>query len=238
MQLAGKRIVIIGGSSGLGLATAKLAAEMGARVVIAARTRERLERAAAEIGGEVEAHTVDVTREEQLKELFARLGEFDHIATPGNRGARGPFLELDTAVARAGFDSKFWGQYNAAKYAAPHLRPGGSIVLFACAYSQRPARGAVPQAAINAAVEGLGRALAVELAPIRVNVVSPGFIDTPLHDSLPEEQRRARYEEAARTLLVRRVGRAEEVAEAVLYLMSNSFTTGTTLYVDGGTMLR
>jgi NAD(P)-dependent dehydrogenase (short-subunit alcohol dehydrogenase family) len=238
VELAGKRIVIIGGSSGLGLATAKAAVALGAAVVIGGRSRERLEQAQAEIGGEVEAFTLDIAQEDQVRSFFERVEWLDHLATPGNRGVRGPFLELDSAAARAGFDSKFWGQYNAAKYAAPRLSPGGSIVLFAGAFSQRPAKGSATQSAINSAVEGLARALAVELAPLRVNAVSPGLVDTPLHAGMPAKERQAMYAAAAGRLPVGRIGRSEDVAQTVLYLMANGFTTGSTIYVDGGATMR
>jgi len=150
----------------------------------------------------------------------------------------GPFLKMDTVKARAAFDSKFWGQYHAARYGAPHIRNGGSIIFFAGIWSQRPVPGGSVVTAINSAVEGLGRALATELAPIRVNTVSPGIVDTPIWSGMAEEEKEAMFKGIAATLPVGRVGRPEEIAQTVLYLMSNGFTTGNTLYVDGGATLR
>ncbi len=238
MKLQGEKVVIIGGSSGIGLATAKAAAAQGAQVIIASRSEEKLRKATAEIKGKVEPFPVNTLEESSVKALFGRVGEFDHLATPGSEAAWGPFLEMDLGAAKSGFDSKFWGQYLAAKYAAPKIRQGGSITLFSGAYSQRPGRGATLLSAINSAVEGLGRALAVELSPIRVNVVSPGLVDTPIYSGMPEEKRKAMFNAVAGASLVKRIGKPEDIAETVLYLMNNGYTTGSTLYIEGGIMLR
>jgi NAD(P)-dependent dehydrogenase (short-subunit alcohol dehydrogenase family) len=238
MELQGKKVVIIGGSSGIGLATAKAAAAEGAEVVIASRSEEKLRKATAEIKGKVESIPVNTLEESSVKALFERVGALDHLATPGSEAAWGPFLDMELGAAKSGFDSKFWGQYLAAKYGGPKIRQGGSITLFSGAYSQRPGRGATLLCAINSAVEGLGRALAVELSPIRVNVVSPGLVDTPIYSGMPEEKRKAMFNAVAGANLVKRIGKPEDIAETVLYLMSNGYTTGSALYVEGGIMLR
>jgi NAD(P)-dependent dehydrogenase (short-subunit alcohol dehydrogenase family) len=238
VSLADQRLVIIGGSSGMGLATAKAAVAQGALVVIAGRSQEKLAQAKAAIGGPVEARPLDIRDEAAIKAFFAWVGAFDHLTTTGSSAQRGPFLTRDTAAVRADFDSKFWGQYLAAKYGAPQIRPGGSIVLFSGIFSQRPESGVSSHAAINSAIEGLARALAVELAPIRVNAVSPGFVDTPMFSPMDPAQKEAMFRAYAAAALVKRVGRPEDVAQTVLYLMSNPFTTGSTLYVDGGYILR
>jgi NAD(P)-dependent dehydrogenase (short-subunit alcohol dehydrogenase family) len=238
MILKGKRIVIIGGTSGIGLATAKAAAARGARVVIGSRHADGIEKAKKEIGAAAEGHILDVTEEAKIKAFFDWAGSFDHLTIPGSSIQGGPFLSLDINTARADFDSKFWGQYLAAKYGAPRLRAGGSIVLFAGMWSQRPPAKVSTIAAINGAIEALARALAVELAPIRVNAVSPGLIDTPIYSGMPTAQKEAAFKGFAAAAPVQRVGRPEEVAQTVLYLMTNTFTTGSTLYVDGGYLLR
>ncbi|MCK9375727.1 MAG: SDR family oxidoreductase [Syntrophobacterales bacterium] len=239
MLLTGKRIVIIGGSSGMGLATAKAAVAAGARVVIASRSREKLEKALREIGDDTEALTLDIRDEAALRGFFKKVGAFDHLTTPGNEAAGGPFLTRETAAVRADFDSKFWGQYLAAKYGAPFIRPGGSMVFFAGIYSQRPSPGVSGVAAINSALEGLARGLAVELAPIRVNAVSPGLVDnTPIFDAMPKDVRDEMFQHYAAATPLNRAGQPEEIAQTVLYLMTNTLTTGTTLYVDGGYTLR
>jgi NAD(P)-dependent dehydrogenase (short-subunit alcohol dehydrogenase family) len=238
MRFQGQRIVIIGGSSGMGLATAKMAAAEGATVVIASRSEGKLQQAKAQIQGKVEVFTVDVTDEESVKGFFARVGEFNHLATPGNEAAMGRFLDLDTQMARSAFDSKFWGQYRAAKYGAPKIQAGGSVTFFAGIWSQRPVIGGSVVTAINSAIEGLGRALALELAPIRVNTVSPGIVDTPIYSAMAPEKREAMFKEAAGSVPAKRIGKPAEVAQTVLYLMSNAYSTGNTLYVDGGATLR
>ncbi len=238
MKIEGKKIVIIGGGSGMGLATAKVAAAGGASVIIASRSEEKLRKAKNEIDGDVNIITIDTVDEESVKGFFEKVGEFDHLATPGSEAAMGPFLELDTSTARKAFDSKFWGQYHAAKYGARKIRGGGSITFFAGIWSQKPVPGSSVITAINSAIEGLGRALAMELAPIRVNTISPGIVDTPIYSSMTPAAREAMFKEAASSIPLKHIGRAEEIAHTVLYLMSNGYTTGSTLYVDGGATLR
>lgn len=238
MRFEGQRIVIIGGSSGMGLATAKMAAAEGAIVVIGSRSEEKLRQAKAQIRGKTEVLTMNIMDEESVKAFFDQVGKFDHLTTPGSEAAMGRFLELDTKTARAAFDSKFWGQYQAAKYGAPKIRAGGSITFFAGIWSQRPVPEGSVITAINSAVEGLGRALATELAPIRVNTISPGIVDTAIYSGMPSGEKEAMFKEVAASIPAGRIGRPEDIAQTVLYLMSNGFTTGSTLYVDGGATLR
>jgi NAD(P)-dependent dehydrogenase (short-subunit alcohol dehydrogenase family) len=234
MSLKDKKVVIIGGSSGIGLASAKAAAEAGAYVLIAGRSQEKLHTALAEIEGEAEGRPLDVTREAEVEEFFARIGAVDHLVTTAATGAVGPFLELESAAVQRVFAGKFWGQYYAARYAAPCIKVGGSITMFAGVASEKPLPGLVAYAAVNGAVEGLCRTLAVELAPLRVNCVSPGIVMTPVYDGMPEGERQAMFESLAGKLPVKRVGRPEDIAQTVLYLMQNGYTTGTVISVDGG----
>ena len=132
------------------------------------------------------------------------MGQFDHLTTPGSSVHGGPFLSLDVATAQADFQSKFWGQYLAAKYGAPKIRPGGSIVFLSGVWSQRPPAGVATVSAINGAIESLARGLAVELAPIRVNAVSPGLIDTPIFSGMPVAQKEALFKGFAAVAPVRR----------------------------------
>ena len=238
MNFQGKKVVIIGGSSGIGLATARAAAAEGAEVLLASRSEEKLRKARESISGKVDVFVVDAGKEESVKTLFEKGGKFDHLFTPGSEGVRGPFLSLDPQAARTAFDSKFWGQYFAAKYGAPKIRPGGSITFMAGAFSQRPGPGTAVLAAINSAIEGLGRALAVELSPLRVNVVSPGLVDTPNFSKMPPDQRSALFKTVADSIPAHRIGTPEDIAQTVLYLMGNGYTTGHTLFVDGGMTLR
>lgn len=222
----------------MGLATAQMAAAEGADVYIGGRSEDKLRQARAQIRGKVDLIPVNIMDEESVKAFLEKIGEFDHLTTPGSEAVLGKFLDLDISAAKRAFDSKFWGQYRAAKYAAPKIREGGSITFFAGIWSQRPIFGAAPVAAINSAIEGLGRALAVELAPIRVNTVSPGIVDTPLYSGMEPGKRKAMFQGIAASVPARRVGRPEDIAQTVLYLMANGYTTGSTLYVDGGATLR
>lgn len=235
MTLADQRIVITGGTSGIGLAAARALAAQGARLVVASRSPERLAAAAAELGPDAEAVPLDVTDEAAVDAFFEQVGPFDHlVTTAGEQALDAPVLQLDTAVARRLFDVKYWGQYHAARHGAPRLRPGGSITLFSAWLARKPTAGFPTYAAIDGAIESLARVLALEIAPLRVNVVSPGVIDTPLYDNLPADLRRDVLAGVAAELPVKRIGTPEDVAKAVLYLIGNGFSTGAVVDVDGG----
>jgi NAD(P)-dependent dehydrogenase (short-subunit alcohol dehydrogenase family) len=162
------------------------------------------------------------------------LAEFQHARAPLCLDELGRKLEIESSAVRSVFESKFWGQYYAARYGATGIRPGGSITMFAGVASVKPLPGLVAYAAVNGAVEGLCRTLAVELAPLRVNVISPGIVVTPAYAAMPEQEREAMFQLLADKLPVKRVGRPEDVARTVLYLMQNGYSTGTVNYVDGG----
>ncbi len=231
MLLQKKRVVLIGGSSGIGLATAKAAIQEGGEVVIASRSKEKLEKTLQEIPQSITTFSLDASKESEVCAFFSKIGSFDHLVTTISSSLPGSCVESDALLAQESFQSKFWGQYYAVKYGAPHLRKGGSIVLFSGVYGTRPVMNTAIMSSINSAIEGLGRALAVELSPLRVNVVCPGAIDTPRLASLRGNN--ASFEH----LLTKRIGTPEEAAQAVLYLLSNGYTTGTTLCIDGGYLL-
>ncbi|WP_379147640.1 SDR family oxidoreductase [Paenibacillus sp. sgz500992] len=235
-MLTGQKVVIVGGSSGIGLETARRAAAEGAEIVIASRSRHKLEQAKSAIGtgAKVTSHILDVTDEEQMRLFFEQTGTFDHLVVSAAETSGGPFLATPTSTARSLFENKFWGQYYAAKYAAPMLNPNGSITLFSGVVAFKSMVGSSMLGAVNAAVANLGRTLALELAPLRVNIVSPGIIDTPSRAGMAEDSRNAFYSSTAAKLPVQRVGTAADVAEGVLYLIHNGFTTGTVLHIDGG----
>lgn len=230
-----KRIVIIGGSAGIGLATAKTLAGLGARVVIASRSQARLDAAMAQIGDGTEGRRLDVTDPRAIENFFDTVGPFDHLATTAAIGAVGMFLEIDPATVRTHIESKLWGQYFAARFGAPKLSAGGSITLFSGVVSRKPLRGATTAALAAGAIESFTRVLALELAPIRVNCVTPGITQTEVwSDLLTEARAREHLEHIGSALPVGRVGRADDVARAVVYLMSNGFATGSVIDVDGG----
>jgi NAD(P)-dependent dehydrogenase (short-subunit alcohol dehydrogenase family) len=238
MTLANKTIVILGGSSGIGLATAKAAKAEGARVVITGRSRERLEAARSELGGEVQAVSLNAADEQGTQSLFEDLKTVDHIFVTAATVTLGGGLARTTEALRLGMDTRFWGSIYAAKYGAPKMTAGGSITFTSgtSAWRPIPGSGGVGSASCGA-VEALARSLAVDLAPIRVNTIAPGLIDTPLIADVLGEAAGAIIASEAKRLPVRRVGSGEDIAEAVLFLMKNGFTTGITLTVDGGRTL-
>lgn len=173
----------------------------------------------------------------ELRTFFSKVGEFDHLVVTAGEGAMGHFSELPVATVKEAFDSKFWGQYITVKSALPYLNNKSSITLTSGVYGLRPPQGASTLAAINSAVEGLVRGLSVDLAPIRVNVVSPGIVDTPLYAGMPPEQRNGMYSSIAQQLPVGRVAQPEDIAATYVYLAKNGFTTGTSVLIDGGAHL-
>jgi NAD(P)-dependent dehydrogenase (short-subunit alcohol dehydrogenase family) len=240
MTLFGKRIVVLGGTSGIGFATAEMAAREGAAMVVVSSRREKVDRAVARLPQGTEGYTIDLSNEEHVRDFFTHLGAFDHLAfTAGELVQPGPGSLSKTNVeqARHAFDLRFWGAFMAAKYGSSQIRPGGSIVLTSGTAGRRPHKGGTVGAAILGAVEALTRALAVELAPIRVNAVCPGPVRTEMWMSLPEEDREATFRGIGQALPVGRVGEAHDLAHAYLYLMREGFSTGQVIIVDGGTTL-
>lgn len=235
MSLNGKRVVILGGSSGIGLATAQAAARNGASVVIASSRKARMEEALAILPPGATGHTLDLANEQAVKMFFGGLDPFDHLVfTAGETLKLGPLGSTDIAAARDFFGLRFWGAYMAAKYGSGNIRQGGSIVFTSGLAGLRPRSGWSLGASVCSAIEGLTRALAVELAPIRVNVVAPGMVRTPLWANVPEADRKVLFQQTGEKLPVRHVGEAQEVAEAYLYLMQQTYGTGHVLIVDGG----
>ena len=238
MSLTGKRVVVLGGASGIGLAVAEAAAREGAMPVVVSRDQLRVEAAVASLPGGAQGFTADVRDEAAVQSLFGRIGPFDHLVfTAGEALQLGPLAELSLAAGRQFFETRYWGAVTAAKYGAPLLRTGGSIVFSSGAAGARPQSGWAIGASICTAMEGLTRALAVELAPIRVNLVIPGFVRTPLWRNLPEADREAIFAAAGAKLPVGRVGEAAEVADAYVFLMKQGFATGQNVVVDGGGVL-
>lgn len=238
MALSGQRVVIIGGSSGMGLAAARAAAAAGAAITIASSDQGRLKAALAELPDTCDGTVVNTRDETDVAALFARVGELDHLVyTAGDTMRPQPLAGLTLDAAREPFEVRFWGAVAAVKHATPLIRPGGSIVLTSGTVAVRPAPGAGIAAGLAAATEGLTRGLAAELAPIRVNAVRPGAIRTPLWDLVPEPQRSALFAALAEKTLTKSIGEADQIAAAHLYLMENRFVTGTVLTVDGGAII-
>lgn len=237
-NLKDKKVVIIGGSSGIGLATAKLAVSKGSKVIIVSSNQSRIDKALQEIGNESVGYATDVTNEEQMKNLFEKIGSFDHlIFTAGENLILSNVEDTSLETARNYFDIRFWGAFTAVKYAAPYISAAGSIVLTSGIASNRPNKGWALGASICSAMEGFSRAMAMELAPIRVNIVSPGVIKTELWNNISESDREAMYTNISNTLPVKRVGEAKDIAKTFVYLLEQEYGTGQTLIIDGGTSL-
>ena len=239
--LRGSRVVVIGGTRGIGFATAAAALAAGAEVSIASRSaasvasaRRRLE---ADSARTVAGEAVDVTDRAAVRAFLAAHAPLDHLCLPGSQAYRATFDELDEQAARAFFDSKFWGPFLAVHDARPHLRRGGSVVLYSGAASRRPLPGYVVGAAIDGAMDALTRSLAGTLGGdgVRVNCISPGIVETDVTRlNRTEEEFRTWCEHHAARLPVGRIGRPEEAAQAAVFLMSNGFVNGHVLDLDGG----
>ncbi len=233
MQLAGKKVVVVGGSSGIGLATAEMAKGEGAEVIIASRSAEKLKAAADKIG--VKAITTDVTSDDSIANLFKQCGPVDHVAVTAAQLKTGPFKSVSMDDVRSTMEGKFWGAWRVAR--AADIRAGGSLTLVSGFLSVRPRPNSAIVGAANGALESLTRALALELAPVRVNCVSPGIIDTPIRAAMPEAARRDMLVKIAAALPVGRVGVGEDIARQILTFMTVGFASGSIIYLDGGALV-
>lgn len=235
-SLEGKTVVVIGGTSGIGLAVAQAAQAAGAKVVVGSSQASQVRIALDRLGEAAAGAAVDVTDEADLKRFFEGIGAFDHLVfTAGDwRQGPGPLRDMDLGAAAEAFKVRFWGALASVKHAVPHMAEGGSITLTDGLYAHRPPKGGGGVgSAMLGAVEHLARGLAVDLAPLRVNCVCPGLILTDRNMRMPEEM----VKRFTAALPLPRGGDPAEVAEAYLYLMRGGYTTGQVLYVDGGRML-
>ena len=235
MTLQAKKIVVLGGSSGIGLAVAQAAAREDANIVIVSSNAARLEAARKTLPVGTTGHVANLGAEDAVSALFEKLGRFDHLVyTAGENLRLAPLDGMDMDWARGFFGVRYWGALTAVRHAASRINQGGSITLTGGSAGQRPQAGWSIAASICSAMEGLTRALAMELAPLRVNVVSPGVVKSPLWDAMPDGEREALYRHMTATLPLKHVGTPEEVAESYLYLMKQTYGTGQRITVDGG----
>ncbi len=232
--LHGKRVLVVGGSAGMGFAIAGLARARGAEVVIAARNADKLHAAAAKLGSEgVRAIAADTTDEASVHAVFEQAGEIDHLLIPGTALRLGPWKTMPLEDVMFSLRGKFVGPFLCARHV--RLRPGGSLTFWSGILSRRPGQNDALLAAVNAAVEAMTRALAKDMAPIRVNCISPGMVaGTDAYLSMPEAAREGMYAAIAAKLPAGRVGAPEHVASLALEVATNPFVTGTVIDVDGG----
>jgi NAD(P)-dependent dehydrogenase (short-subunit alcohol dehydrogenase family) len=238
MSLQNQRVVIIGGTSGIGLAIAQQSITHGAEVVVASSRQASVDSALAELGEAATERALDVLDPAAVQQFFDALGEIDHLVyTAGEPLSLMPIGELDLERARGFFQIRYFAALSAIHAAAPHLRARGSITLTSGSAAERPGAGWALAASVCGAVNSLTRALAIELAPIRVNAVAPGVVRSPLWSQLSEANRAAMYTQLGEPLPVGRVGEVDDIAQGYLYCMTQQYGTGTVLNLDGGTLL-
>ena len=234
--LADTRVLVIGGSSGIGEATALQATQAGARVTIASRSPERLTGALARLPRGVTSATLDASDADAVEAFFRTDAPWDHVVVTASATRTGSARDLPMSDAQAAMQSKFWSAYHVGRSA--RIASGGSLTFVSGVYSVRPNATAVLQGAINAALEALARGLALELAPaVRVNVVSPSTTETPLWDRLGGAGKADKFAAMDARLPLGRIARPGDIAAAILFLAANSFATGSTLLIDGGDAL-
>jgi NAD(P)-dependent dehydrogenase (short-subunit alcohol dehydrogenase family) len=231
------KALIVGGTSGIGLATARRLHTLGATVHIVGRGRGRLDDLATS-DPQLFGHQADGSNRDQMAAVVEAIGTVDWLViTLGGREGPGPIADLDLDMLRRAFDAKFWGHITTIQAVLPHMAPTGSITLLGAVTARSGIPGTAGIAAINGAVEALVKPLAVELAPVRVNGVSPGLVDTPWWSGLPEDARRAYFAQAAQALPARRIATADDIADVVVLAATNVSTTGTIMETDGGARL-
>ncbi|MCD6075377.1 MAG: short-chain dehydrogenase/reductase, partial [Rhodospirillales bacterium] len=232
LSLKNKKVLIVGGSSGIGLGTAQMTAEAGANVTIVGRDQTRLNEALKTLPKGVVAKILDATSDAQVDAFFKTDPIWDHVVTSAGAGGRGVLADIAMDKALAAMDGKFWAYYRIAR--AVKLAPDGSLTFVSGLLSQKAAPGAALVSAVNAAVEGLTGGLALDFAPARVNTICPGAVDTPLWDQLAPAARKALYERVAKTLPTRMMGKPEHIAHSIMMVMTNPYITGTVMFIEGG----
>lgn len=230
--------IIIGGSSGIGLATARQLLALGFQVTITGRDEERLAAAKKSLAGDISTIVMDAADSSHLREDFGKIGKFDHLVLAlGSGKGGGPFGTVSMADVQQGFEEKVFPHFACAQAASEFLSPNGSITFISAVTAHAAMPGTAGLGAANAAVAALTPILAVELKPLRVNCVSPGVIDTPWWDFLPGDVKASVFAEYATKTPVGRIGKPEDVAQTIAFLITNNFVTGQTIICDGGLRL-
>ena len=232
MSLDGKRVLVVGGSSGIGFGAAQAALAARADLTIVSRSSEKVDRAVSRLGGGAAGAVLDTADEQGVETFFASVAPFDHVVVSAARTKIAAVRELPLDDAYKSMNSKFWGAYRIAR--AARIADHGSLTLISGTLSIRPRKGAALQSAINAAVEGLTRGLALEFAPVRTNCVSPGLVMTEMYEGLEGDARKSMFEGAAERLPAGQIGAPAHIAVQIMACMTNPYMTGATIYVDGG----
>ena len=231
-SLSGRTVVLVGGG-GISRGIARRVVAAGGEVVLAGRDPAKVAVVTGELGPKATSATVDLGDEESIRALAEQLGRVDHLVSLASAPANGPLADVDRAAVVAALDAKVIGPILLAKHFGARFREGGSLLLFSGLMAWRPAAERVVMATANGAVDFLARALAVELAPVRVNALSPGIVDSGSWDGLGAA-RDTLFARTAATNPARRIGQPDDIAQAALLAMTNPFLTGVTLHVDGG----
>ena len=230
-------VVVIGGGSGIGRACAEAARNAGAAVTIAGRSAEKLERVKESLGNGVRVVALDVTDEAAVRDLFGSFERVDHLVVAAAETVSVGVMKAEEADVRPTLDIRVWGGFHAARHAARMMAEDGSITFLSGTSGHRPYPGAAMVASSSGAIEAFARALALELAPVRVNTICAGFVDTPLPDDYYGDRREEEVKKIASRLPVGRIGKPEDIADAFMFLAGNGFVTGTVLHIDGGKLL-
>jgi NAD(P)-dependent dehydrogenase (short-subunit alcohol dehydrogenase family) len=238
MDIRGQHVVVIGGTSGIGFAVARRALEAGAEVTVASSRRTSVDAALKRLGEGARGQVVNVLDTAEVEAFFDAIGPVDHLVhTAGEPLSMMKLADLDLDRARSFFEIRYFGALNAAHAVGPHLRAGGSITLTSGTAGERSGAGWALGASVCGAINSLTRALAVELAPVRVNAVAPGITRSPVWAEMDEAGQEAMYEQVGKALPLGRVGEVEDAADAYVYCLGQPYTTGTVLTVDGGTLV-
>jgi NAD(P)-dependent dehydrogenase (short-subunit alcohol dehydrogenase family) len=236
-ELLGQIVVVIGGSAGIGLETARRARAEGARLILTGRDPERLQRAASELGA-LSTAAFDATDPAPLERFFSDLpATIDHVMVTAGRPYYARLVDMDLAQAQRALDAHLLMALQVARNAARKVRPGGTLLFMGGTGARRPGIGLGIASTVTAALPALTASLALELAPVRVNLIAAGFVDTPLSASLLGDQLENRRNQLRATLPIRRVVEAADVAALAVHIMTNTALTGATYDVDGGQQL-
>ncbi len=235
MEIKGSKILIVGGSSGLGLGIAKECAKNEAHVIIASRSNKKLRHSVSEIGDKTECHVVDILSKKSIITLFESIGHIDHLVVTSGLVTGKPFDDLSEEDARSDFEINFWGKFNVTKHASKYLNKGGSITFISGAFATKPNPNVFMTSISVSAVETMAKTLAISLSPIRVNAISPYVIDTSLvGPGKASEERQEFLKSTAESLPSKCIGSPENIGDAAVFLMSNPYITGSILSIDGG----